>query len=146
MQKSFFAHIFIKSRSIYLKPRPKWSTCIPQIQVTGGNAKFFIYCMLFFKSFFYLSKNRIATLFPWHTDKTPCRAYRVARMLKIGNCRWNIARRCLLTARSTSSERALLPRRIAANVHHHGDRVLHPVRLSVCLSVPCRQRHHIPSR
>ena len=38
-----------------------------------------------------------------------------------------------LPARSTSSERPLLPRRIAANIHlYHSDKVLHPVCLSVC--------------
>jgi len=26
MQKSFFAHIYFKSESIYVKLRPKWST------------------------------------------------------------------------------------------------------------------------
>ena len=47
-----------------------------------------------------------------------------------------IARRRLRTTRSTSSEHALLPRRrLAAKIHmYQGDKVLHPGRLSVCLS------------
>jgi len=39
--KSFFAHIFVKSRSIYVKPRPKWSAAY-SIHIISGNVSFLI--------------------------------------------------------------------------------------------------------